>query len=137
MIECTRHICRMSRDPCIRCPSTHQMLSPAIAAMELPIRAEFISICGSNGHLDDGPLLGGDALQRLHDQPGALVVLDVGANLADHLRIAERVQVVVLDLFVATALRRYYKQGRGSRLYRGPRYCGDSRSVRSADLVRC
>eukprot|EP00128_Syssomonas_multiformis_P007536 Colp12_sorted_trinity150504_noHs@13455 len=45
-------------------------------------------------------LLGGRAVQGLHHQPGALVVLDVRADLADHLGGAEVVQVVVLDLEV-------------------------------------
>ena len=55
-----------------------------------------VQVCAS--YLNDSSLLGVGAFQRLHDQPGALVVLDVGADLADHLRIAKRVQVVVLDL---------------------------------------
>ena len=43
-------------------------------------------------------LLLAGALQRLHHQPGALVVLDVGADLANDLGVAVAVQVVVLDL---------------------------------------
>ncbi len=46
----------------------------------------------------DGQLMRLCALQRLHYEPGALVVLYVGANLADHRRVAKAVQVVVLDL---------------------------------------
>lgn len=52
----------------------------------------------SAAHLDDLLLLGCSSLKRLHHQPGAFVVLDVGANLADHLRITIAVQVVVLYL---------------------------------------
>lgn len=45
-------------------------------------------------------LLGCDLLQRLVDQPRALVVLDIGANLAERLGVGEVVQVVVLHLEV-------------------------------------
>lgn len=40
----------------------------------------------------------GRALQGLHDEPATFVVLDVGANLADGLRVTVAVEVVVLDL---------------------------------------
>lgn len=45
-------------------------------------------------------LLRGDLLQGLVDDPGALVVLDVGANLAENLRVGEGIEVVVLRLEV-------------------------------------
>jgi hypothetical protein len=47
-------------------------------------------------------LLRSDFLQRLVDQPRALVVLDVCADLAESLRVGEVVQVVVLHLKVLT-----------------------------------
>jgi len=47
-------------------------------------------------------LLGSAALDGLVDQPRALVVLDIGANLADNRGVTEVVQVVVLDLEVLT-----------------------------------
>lgn len=50
--------------------------------------------------LEDLALLGGDDLEGLVDEPGALVVLDVGADLANVLGQAEVVEVVVLDLEV-------------------------------------
>lgn len=50
--------------------------------------------------LEDLALLGGGKLQGLVDQPGALVVLDVGADLANVLGQAKVVEVVVLDLEV-------------------------------------
>lgn len=40
----------------------------------------------------------GGALHAQHGQPCALVVLDVGADFARHLRIAEAIQKVVLHL---------------------------------------
>ena len=48
---------------------------------------------------DDLLLRGGGALQRGAHQPAALRVLNVGPDLANHLRRAVAVQVVVLDLF--------------------------------------
>ena len=56
-------------------------------------------------HLDDGALRGGGPLQGLHHQPAALVVLDVRADLADDLRVAEGVQIVVLNLRAYTLIR--------------------------------
>ena len=38
-------------------------------------------------HREDRLLRGGGAVQRLHNQPRALVVFDVGANLANHLHV--------------------------------------------------
>jgi len=49
-------------------------------------------------HLDDIALLLAHMLQCCADEPRALVVLDVSANLADHLRIPKAVQVIILDL---------------------------------------
>lgn len=49
-------------------------------------------------HLDDLLLLLGCLLERGTDEPGALVVLNVGADLANDLGVAVAVQVVVLDL---------------------------------------
>ena len=45
-------------------------------------------------------LLRGATLQSLVDQPRALVVLDIGSNLANEGRVTVRIQVVVLDLEV-------------------------------------
>ena len=53
-------------------------------------------------HPQDGQLMRLCALQRLHHEPGALVVLYVSANLADHRRVAKAVQVIVLDLRSST-----------------------------------
>lgn len=50
--------------------------------------------------LENLALLGGGNLQRLVDQPRALVVLDVGADLANMLGQPKVVEVVVLDLEV-------------------------------------
>ena len=36
--------------------------------------------------------------QRLHNQPAALVVLDIRANLPDHFRVTIAIQIIVLDL---------------------------------------
>eukprot|EP00951_Prasinocladus_malaysianus_P026517 scaffold235677_cov36-Prasinocladus_malaysianus.AAC.1 len=49
-------------------------------------------------YLQDLLLVVRGLLQRLHHKPRALVVLDVRANLADHLRVTKAVQVVVLNL---------------------------------------
>ncbi len=75
-----------------------ELLLPACGAGSARGRGlRMVTLCAAQ-HLDDASLPGVSALQRLHDQPGALVVLDVGADLADHLRVAKRVQVIVLDL---------------------------------------
>ena len=50
--------------------------------------------------VEDLALLGGSLVEGLVYQPRALVVLDVGADLANDLGEAEAVQVVVLDLEV-------------------------------------
>lgn len=50
--------------------------------------------------VEDLALLGGGLGEGLVDQPGALVVLDVGADLANDFGQAVAVQVVVLDLEV-------------------------------------
>ncbi|RUS35060.1 hypothetical protein BC938DRAFT_476343 [Jimgerdemannia flammicorona] len=47
-------------------------------------------------------LLGGDPYEGLVHEPGTLVVLNVGANLANHLGCPVAVQVVVLHLEVLT-----------------------------------
>ncbi len=49
-------------------------------------------------HLDKLPLLLSGVLQGGADEPGALVVLNVCPNLANHGRVPIAVQVVVLDL---------------------------------------
>ena len=48
--------------------------------------------------LEQSALLLVHALKGLHTQPGALVVLDVGTDLADHSGVTVVVEVVVLDL---------------------------------------
>lgn len=45
-------------------------------------------------------LLRGGLVKGLVDQPGALVVLDIGTDLADDLGLAVAVEVVILDLEV-------------------------------------
>lgn len=45
-------------------------------------------------------LLGGGLVKSLVDQPGALVVLNIGTDLADDLGLAVAVEVVILDLEV-------------------------------------
>ena len=52
-------------------------------------------------YLDDLALLCAGRLQRLDHQPGALVVLNVGADFANDLRLAVAVEVVVLNLCIA------------------------------------
>jgi hypothetical protein len=47
-------------------------------------------------------LFGGGLVKGLVDQPGALVVLDIGTDLADDLGLTVTVEVVVLDLEVLT-----------------------------------
>lgn len=54
------------------------------------------------GGVEDSALLRSGALDGLVNQPRALVVLDVGSDLANDLRVAEVVQVVILDLEVLT-----------------------------------
>ena len=49
-------------------------------------------------HLDGRELSGAGPLQGLHDEPGALVVLDVCAHLPDHRWVSIAVQVVILNL---------------------------------------
>ena len=49
-------------------------------------------------HLDGFPLLLVDMLQSRADQPRALVVLNVCADLADDFRVPVAVKEVVLDL---------------------------------------
>ena len=49
-------------------------------------------------HLDDGQLGGAGLLQSLDNEPGALVVLDVRAHLANDCRVPVAVQIVILDL---------------------------------------
>lgn len=45
-------------------------------------------------------LLGGGLVKGLVDQPGALVVLDIGTDLTDNLGLAVAVEVIILDLEV-------------------------------------
>jgi hypothetical protein len=54
------------------------------------------------GGVQNSALLGGAALNGLVDQPRALVVLDIGADLANDGGISEVVKVVILDLEVLT-----------------------------------
>lgn len=51
-------------------------------------------------YIKDLALFGGGLVKSLVDQPGALVVLNVGSNLANRLWIAIAIQVVILDLEV-------------------------------------
>ena len=56
------------------------------------------NMSGAVADLDGGQLTRAGLLQRLHYQPGALVILDVRAHLPNHRWIPIAVQVVVLDL---------------------------------------
>ncbi len=55
-------------------------------------------MAGAVAHLNSGQLARAGLPQCLNNKPGALVVLDVCANLADYSWIPIAVQVVVLDL---------------------------------------
>ena len=56
------------------------------------------NMSGAVADLDGGQLTGAGLLQRLHYEPGALVILDVRSHLPNHGWIPIAVQVVVLDL---------------------------------------
>lgn len=61
-----------------------------------------LCVLAAVGSIEHRALLGSGPLDGLVDQPGALVVLDIGTNLTNDGGVTEVVQVVILDLEVLT-----------------------------------